>query len=226
MRKRPKADPARVSEAEYASAVLRYDERQGIYARYAALTAPFQEARDEVFRELGTLPAGRSAEHLQAKLAKIRQSQDQAVDLWRRKEAARSKETSDKDFKLMHALQKVADELPTFAKRMRFARELLWPQWNAAFGGEGVRRCEDCGKPYEVTRRKGRFCSDTCSARQRNRGVQRAGNGKSSAENAIARREQWWKRHKPTCGDCRAGRACATAEAKLQMMARLPSVPT
>ncbi len=194
MRKTAKADPVRDSEVEYARLVHRYDEWQAVNARFAAISAPFRDASREVFRELATLPAGRSVEHLRAKLVAIHQSErHQALELARALNAERSKETdgphSDEVSEKMRALQRTADELPTMAKRLRFAREVLWPEWNRAFGSEGVRRCEECGRPYEVTRRKGRFCSDTCSARHRNRGVQRVGNGKSAAENAIARRE-------------------------------------
>jgi hypothetical protein len=76
-----------------------------------------------------------------------------------------------------------------------------------------IKRCPEWGHPkcsgYHT---RDEFCSDDCAARFRNRGRQKIGNGKSTYENAQARRDKKAKRHFEKCRLRREGQYCAKCE--------------
>lgn len=100
------------------------------------------------------------------------------------------------------------------AQYASFYREEVLPAWSQ-LGGE-VRRCPECGGAFALSDKRQRYCSDTCSARQRNRGRQKVGNGRSAAETARKRAEVKVRSHFQSCNECKAGRFCPTREALLQ----------
>lgn len=94
-----------------------------------------------------------------------------------------------------------------------YRREIL-PALNRL--GSEVSRCPECGEAFVPRHKRQRYCSDTCSARQRNRGRQKAGKGLSAQETAMRRAKHRFQLHWDSCKACRAGRNCATREAMLQ----------
>lgn len=94
-----------------------------------------------------------------------------------------------------------------------YRREIL-PALNRL--GSEVSRCPECGEAFVPRHKRQRYCSDTCSARQRNRGRQKAGNGRSAVETARRRTEDRIRRHFESCKACRAGAPCDRREAMFQ----------
>ncbi|WP_176423090.1 hypothetical protein [Myxococcus sp. AM009] len=101
------------------------------------------------------------------------------------------------------------------AQYAAFYREEVLPAWSR-MGGE-VRRCPECGSSFALRDKRQRYCSDTCSARQRNRSRQKVGKGRSAAETAAKRVADRLQRHLRSCKVCNAGRFCPSQEAMLQM---------
>lgn len=121
--------------------------------------------------------------------------------------------------------EKAAALIVRAAQAERLVRTLPTPgPWKDEYGSEllpelrplrgPVSRCSECGRPFHQKAGK-TYCNDRCSARFRNRGKQKVGNGKSAAENAIARSKKALKGHLES-GNClvRKGKGfCPTCEA-------------
>jgi hypothetical protein len=88
------------------------------------------------------------------------------------------------------------------------------PFYNATHGDR--RRCIECGTvfalrtPAEVE--TSRYCSEECSARQRNRGRDKKHGGRSATEAKSTRAGERLIRHMKGCGACQTGRSCDTRE--------------
>jgi hypothetical protein len=81
-------------------------------------------------------------------------------------------------------------------------------------------RCEECDAPF-IGRPRQRFCTRRCGDRNRQRGRERAGNGKSAAENALRRVEARLQRHSNRCQTCLTGDPCPEAR-QLWELAAIP----
>lgn len=98
---------------------------------------------------------------------------------------------------LKHYVQEFTGTLPTPKQYAEFHANVIAPAMRL-ISGNTVGRCEGCGEPVVATRPDQRFCSDTCSARNRNRG-----------RNKIASAAQ---RHFARCARCSTGKPCKDLE--------------
>lgn len=96
----------------------------------------------------------------------------------------------------------------------RFMRESYVPQFNRLFSR--LRLCEECWRKFVPADRRDRFCNDHCSARSRNRGLQKKSSGRSAAEGARAKEARFLQTHWKKCLTCQSGQFCATRETRLQ----------
>jgi hypothetical protein len=82
--------------------------------------------------------------------------------------------------------------------------------------GGPILRCPECCVAFSPKNKRQRYCSNTCSARYRNRGRQKVGKGRSAMETTKKRAEDQLQRHWNSCKLCLSGKPCARREAFLQ----------